>query len=526
MNKPMTPVPVAGGAPLTKEWRIAAAAPALRAPAAPAAHPAPAPRERAPWRPRSPSSTPLPTTSTSTRECARSLRAPQRELTVRFPVRLDDGRVRGLHRLPGPAQRGPRAGQGRAPLPPLDRPRRGPRAGDVDDLEVRPRERALRRREGRRHLRSARDEPARDRGAHPPLRHRARGAHRARLGHPGAGRRHQRPDDGLDHGHGLDAPGLLGARRRDRQADGDRRLQRAAPTRPARASCTRSRRRPGDGSGSRWRARPSRSRASATSARRRPGSSTRPGVRVVAITDIGGGVYREDGLDVPVPAPLHAGARHARRRARDRARSTTRTLFGLDVDVLVLAALEGQITAANAGRVRARILAEGANGPTTPDADPILRGERRDRHPRHPVQRRRRDRQLLRVGPEPRVPVLDAEDHQRPAPRGDPGGRRGRLGAGRCRRDRSAPGRPRHRRASASPRPPSCAASTRSENRGSSRGPAAHTRPGPPSLRPCHRGGLSNEPAGNADAGRSPREPTRVRAAVSAREGARRAAWP
>ena len=40
------------------------------------------------------------------------------------------------------------------------------------------------------------------------------------------------------------------------------------------------------------------------------------------------------------------------------------TLLGLDVDVLVLAALEGQITADNAGRVRARILAEGANGPT------------------------------------------------------------------------------------------------------------------------------------------------------------------
>jgi glutamate dehydrogenase (NAD(P)+) len=47
-------------------------------------------------------------------------------------------------------------------------------------------------------------------------------------------------------------------------------------------------------------------------------------------------------------------------------------LFGLDVDVLVLAALEGQITARNAGTVRARILAEAANGPTSPEADPIL----------------------------------------------------------------------------------------------------------------------------------------------------------
>jgi len=48
-------------------------------------------------------------------------------------------------------------------------------------------------------------------------------------------------------------------------------------------------------------------------------------------------------------------------------------LFALDVEVLVLAALENQIGADNAERVRARILAEGANGPVDPAADPILR---------------------------------------------------------------------------------------------------------------------------------------------------------
>jgi glutamate dehydrogenase (NAD(P)+) len=95
------------------------------------------------------------------------------------------------------------------------------------------------------------------------------------------------------------------------------------------------------------------------------------GARVVAITDVMGGVCRSDGLDVPFLSrylqehgtvvgapgtePIHNDA-----------------LFSLDVDVLVLAALEGQITAANAGSVQARVLAEAANGPVTPDADPIL----------------------------------------------------------------------------------------------------------------------------------------------------------
>ena len=51
---------------------------------------------------------------------------------------------------------------------------------------------------------------------------------------------------------------------------------------------------------------------------------------------------------------------------------TNDELFALDVDVLIPAALENQITARNAGSVRARILTEGANGPTTPEAHRIL----------------------------------------------------------------------------------------------------------------------------------------------------------
>ncbi len=95
------------------------------------------------------------------------------------------------------------------------------------------------------------------------------------------------------------------------------------------------------------------------------------GAKVIAVTDVGGGAFDPDGLDI---------AELARRfRAYGTVAGTPRTqlidnesLFGLEVDVLVLAALEGQITSRNAGRVRARILAEGANGPTDPSADPIL----------------------------------------------------------------------------------------------------------------------------------------------------------
>ena len=97
------------------------------------------------------------------------------------------------------------------------------------------------------------------------------------------------------------------------------------------------------------------------------------GARVVAITDVGGGVSNPAGLDVPSLAARFrehgtvAGAPGT-------APIDNETLFGLDVDILVLAALEGQITAENAGRVRARILAEGANGPTEPVGRPDPRG--------------------------------------------------------------------------------------------------------------------------------------------------------
>jgi glutamate dehydrogenase (NAD(P)+) len=95
------------------------------------------------------------------------------------------------------------------------------------------------------------------------------------------------------------------------------------------------------------------------------------GAKVVAITDVHGGAADPSGLDVPFLS-RHLQEHGTIAGAPGTEPISNEELFGLDVDVLVLAALEGQITAANAATVRARILAEAANGPVDPGADPIL----------------------------------------------------------------------------------------------------------------------------------------------------------
>jgi glutamate dehydrogenase (NAD(P)+) len=91
------------------------------------------------------------------------------------------------------------------------------------------------------------------------------------------------------------------------------------------------------------------------------------GARIVAITDWKGGVYSEKGLDL---AKLNEYvAQHKTVAGFPGATSlTNEELFALDVDVLIPAALENQITIANAPGIKARVIVEGANGPTTPDA--------------------------------------------------------------------------------------------------------------------------------------------------------------
>jgi glutamate dehydrogenase (NAD(P)+) len=91
----------------------------------------------------------------------------------------------------------------------------------------------------------------------------------------------------------------------------------------------------------------------------------------VAVSDTVGGVHRPAGFDIRA---LRAWkAEHGTVAGFPGAQPITNAaLLELDVDVLVPAALESVITAQNAERVRPRILAEAANGPTTPEADVIL----------------------------------------------------------------------------------------------------------------------------------------------------------
>jgi glutamate dehydrogenase (NAD(P)+) len=97
----------------------------------------------------------------------------------------------------------------------------------------------------------------------------------------------------------------------------------------------------------------------------------RRGARVVAVSDIDGGLTSERGLDVP--AVLDWKARHGNLADYPEAERIGREeVLELPCDVLVPAALERQITGKNVGRLRCGLVVEAANGPTTPEADRAL----------------------------------------------------------------------------------------------------------------------------------------------------------
>jgi len=95
------------------------------------------------------------------------------------------------------------------------------------------------------------------------------------------------------------------------------------------------------------------------------------GARVVAVSDRQGTIYNERGLDIN--AVEHFKKEHGTVVGfPGTQRLGPKDVLTLDCDVLIPAATEGQITGANAGQVTAKIVVEAANGPTTPEADRIL----------------------------------------------------------------------------------------------------------------------------------------------------------
>ncbi len=95
------------------------------------------------------------------------------------------------------------------------------------------------------------------------------------------------------------------------------------------------------------------------------------GCTVVAVSDVTGGVYNERGLN-PLELEAHADASGSVVGFKDADAITNEELLSIDCDVLVPAAMEGQLTEDNAADVQASIIVEGANGPTTPEADAIF----------------------------------------------------------------------------------------------------------------------------------------------------------
>jgi glutamate dehydrogenase (NAD(P)+) len=97
----------------------------------------------------------------------------------------------------------------------------------------------------------------------------------------------------------------------------------------------------------------------------------REGCRLVAISDRSGAFYNPKGIDVAAAA-AYLKQRRTLEGFTGGDPITNEELLTLDVDVLVPAALENVITSRNAGKIRARIICEGANGPTTASADSVL----------------------------------------------------------------------------------------------------------------------------------------------------------
>lgn len=100
-------------------------------------------------------------------------------------------------------------------------------------------------------------------------------------------------------------------------------------------------------------------------------SMAKQGVKILAVSDVDGGIYNPDGIDMTA-LDQHMAIHRTIQTFPGAQKISNKDLLLIPCDVLVPAALERQITAENAASIQCRILAEAANGPTTPDADVIL----------------------------------------------------------------------------------------------------------------------------------------------------------
>jgi glutamate dehydrogenase (NAD(P)+) len=96
------------------------------------------------------------------------------------------------------------------------------------------------------------------------------------------------------------------------------------------------------------------------------------GAIVVAVSDSRGGIYNSKGLDVEAVKKVKSETGTVINYKDAEKKLTNEELLELDVDILVPAAIENVITEANADRIKAKIIAEAANGPTTPEAEAVL----------------------------------------------------------------------------------------------------------------------------------------------------------
>jgi len=96
------------------------------------------------------------------------------------------------------------------------------------------------------------------------------------------------------------------------------------------------------------------------------------GATVIAVSDALGGIYNPKGLPIKELCRKYSGREGGIREYKDCEKITNEELLQLECDILIPAALSAQITLDNADKLKTKLIVEGANGPTTPEADHIL----------------------------------------------------------------------------------------------------------------------------------------------------------